>query len=59
MVEVLTRLFNKILNIEKFSSDWNILNIIILLTKGDRHKVENYQPITLVHKLLKTFQNRE
>lgn len=55
MVDILQRLFNKILNIEKVPSDWTLLNIIILFKKGDRHKTKNYRPITLSPSIAKHF----
>lgn len=53
LIKKLTKLFNKVLETSKIPKDWKVSDIIILFKKGDRHKVENYRPITLTSTIAK------
>lgn len=62
LTKILTRLLNKIRETCEIHLDWKILGIILIAKKGDRHKIENYRPITLhltvVENFSKILQNR-
>lgn len=56
LVKKLTILYNDILNSQHILEDWKKSDIIYLLFKrSDRHKVENYRPITLSPIIAKIF----
>ena len=55
MVKYLTKLFNNILKAKIIPSDWSLQDTIIIFKKEDRHKIENYRPITLGTTISKIF----
>ncbi len=55
IIKHLTDLINKILKRNKIHKDWNFSNIIIIFKKGNRHKIENYRPITQSPTISKIF----
>ncbi len=54
LVRTITELFNKILG-SAIPNKWRFSDIIILHKKGNRHKIENYRPITLSLTVAKIF----
>ncbi len=55
MIKKLTQLFNKILKEQKVPKDWKLSDIILIHKKGDKHKIENYRPISLSPTIAKIF----
>ena len=55
LTQLIHVLFCKIMNEGKTPSAWNKSDIILIYKKGDRHKVENYRPISLTPVLGKIF----
>ena len=54
-IEILTKLFNKIVQLEKIPTQWNEAKVIILHKKGDMKDIKNYWPISLLPHLYKVF----
>lgn len=55
IAKILIELFNIIMETGITSKSWKFSDIIILFKKGDRHKIENYRPITLTPNNFKYF----
>lgn len=55
LLKQLTILFNGIIQKQKIPQNWRYSNIILLFKKGNRHKIENYRPISLSSTLSKVF----
>lgn len=49
-------LFNKIMESNNIPEQWKISRILPLFKKGDRHKIENYRPISNLCSLAKVFE---
>ena len=47
MVGKLTELFNRILYTRQIPREWNESDITLVFKGGDKHRIENYRPITL------------
>jgi len=54
-IEILTKLFNKIMELEEIPTQWNEAKVIILYKKGDMKDIKNYRPISLLPHLYKVF----
>ena len=48
-------IFNMILKRRKIPKDWKLLDQLLLHKKGDKHKIENYRPISLGVTMVKIF----
>ena len=48
LTKILTSIFNEILRKNEIPIQWEMSEIIILHKKGNKNKVENYRPITLI-----------
>jgi hypothetical protein len=55
LINTLTVLFNQIRATGKIPPAWKYSDIIIIAKKGNRHKIENYRPITLRLVIAKIF----
>lgn len=55
IVNLLTKFFNKVLQERKIPDGWKKSDIILIHKKGDKHKIDNYRPITLSSTLSKIF----
>ena len=56
IVGVLTRLFNKSLELGKFPSMWKKANVIPLYKKAERYLAANYRPVSLLSIMAKVFE---
>ena len=54
-IEILTKLFNKIMEMEEIPNQWNEAKVIILHKKGNMKDIKNYRPISLLPHLYKIF----
>ena len=54
-VKILTKLFNKIIELEQVPTEWNESEVIILFKKGDVKDIKNYRPISLLPHTYKVF----
>ena len=52
----LTQLFNRSLSEGKFPSGWKLAHVTPIHKKGDKHKCENYRPISLLSCIGKTLE---
>ncbi len=55
LIKKLTEIFNKILEQGKIPEEGKKSDIILIFKKGDRHNINNYQPISLIPTLAKVF----
>ena len=55
LIKYLHALFNKVLATQKIPEGWKISDIILIHKKGDKHKIDNYRPISLGSALSKIF----
>lgn len=51
----LSILFNKVLETQSIPPDWQNSDIILIHKKGDRHKIDNYRPISISSTISKIF----
>lgn len=56
LIEPLTIIFNKSLNCGIFPSAWKETKVCPVLKKGDRSKVTNYRPISIINYFSKRFE---
>ena len=54
-VNILTKLYNRILQLEQIPTQWNESKVIILFKKGDMKDIKNYRPISLLPHMYKVF----
>jgi hypothetical protein len=54
-IAIITKLFNKIMQLEQVPSQWNESKVIILFKKGDVRDIKNYRPISLLPHMYKVF----
>ena len=54
-IKILTKLFNKIMELEQVPTQWNESKVIILFKKGDTKDIKNYRPISLLPHMYKVF----
>ena len=54
-IRIMTRLFNKIMELEQVPTKWNESKVIILFKKGDVSDIKNYRPISLLPHMYKVF----
>jgi exonuclease III len=55
IIQILKQLFNDILDTETIPKQWTESVTILLHKKGDKNRIENYRPISLMSNLYKVF----
>lgn len=55
MLQAVTALFNKCLEQEKVAESWTNAEVVLIHKKGDKAKIDNYRPISLLAHLYKLF----
>jgi hypothetical protein len=51
-----TRLYNKSLHVGIVPDEWKLANVVLVFKKGEKDRVENYRPISLLCNVLKLLE---
>lgn len=55
LIKILTKFFNNICRNKEIPENWKMAKIILIFKKGDKHKIENYRPISIISNIAKVF----